>query len=534
MNITGKQFIAGDWLIGNDGTFNAYNPVNGEYIEPNLSFASKEQVSKALFLAEQAASPYANLPELDRAHFLNCCAKEVMALGDDLFQRAMLETGYSDTRIKTERTRIVNQLQLFAKLIISGDYLDARINTALPNRQPSARSDIRSVNKALGPVVVFGASNFPLAYSVLGGDTVAALAAGCPVIVKGHNSHPGTSELIAQAIDKALLTCQLPKGVFSLLFGKDNDIGEQLVSADIVKAVGFTGSTNGGCALMHIAEQRKEPIPIFAEMGSSNPVILLPKTLQKNAKAIAAKFVTSLTEGTGQFCVNPGLLLAIENREKNQGLTQFVDEVKQILSHTPAGVMLNQDIYQRYLQASKFVQSLDGVELVASGQLPLTDTGCFTQALLFKVTAETFIKTNELKDEIFGHAALLITCQNMDELQMVIKSLPGQLTGTIQGTEQELTEQTETLTLLQQKVGRLVINNFPTGVEVCEAMVHGGPFPAASDIRFTSVGTAAIKRFIRPVCLQNHPDVILPDSLKNNNPLNITRLVNGVYTKDHI
>lgn len=537
IHLSGKQLIAGQWQWGSAGQFTSYNPALGRNIEPLMSYACSEQIETALMLAEQAFSTFSTTSLDERAAFLIACANEVEQLGDELVDRAMSETGYSKERILTEKNRIMYQLRLFADVVKAGDFLDARINTALPQRKPTARPDLRFVNQSLGPVVVFGASNFPLAYSVLGGDTVSALAAGCPVIVKGHNSHAGTSEMIANALNKAIHKCNFPQGTFSLLFGEGNDIGEQLVSSNYVKAVGFTGSTIGGKALMAVAEKRKEPIPVFAEMGSINPVILLPETLKKHTENIAQQFIRSLTAGTGQFCVNPGLVIAIDS----PALNNFIDVSALYLATFPAGVMLNQGIFNSYQAFIDAMNKRDGISVIALGQTPVESDinnkeslGCFTQATLLKTDAKTFISSETLKEEAFGHASLLVTCENEQELLAVIKSLPGQLSGTIQADEDELAQHPELIESLLQKVGRLVVNNFPTGVEVCESMMHGGPFPASSDVRFTSVGTASIQRFIRPICLQNYPKSLLPDSLKDNNPLNINRLIDGKYSRNAV
>ncbi len=528
--ILGQQFIAGQWLMGEAGVFQSYNPITGQCFEPNMSYATPRQIEQALLKAKSAFVAYSNTSLLKRAEFLLVCADEVSKLDNRLVERAIQETGYSEDRILTEKKRIVYQLHLFADLVKSGDFLDIRINTALPNRTPTPRPDLRYVNKALGPVVVFGASNFPLAYSVLGGDTVSALAAGCPVIVKGHNSHAGTCEIIAQAIERAIQRCDMPNGTFSLLFGEGNDIGQQLVKSPHIKAVGFTGSTQGGKALMKTAEHRDEPIPVFAEMGSINPVVLLPDTLEKNAADIAKQFVESFTAGAGQFCVSPGLLIAIDT----PALQVFIDNVSTALANKPANVMLNEGIHQSFQTSLNAMKAHDDVNVIALGQKVVQTEGCFTQATLLQTQANSFLMSESLKEEAFGHAAILVVCKNMSDVLKVIESLPGQLSGTIQGDETELVKHQELITQLSEKVGRLVVNNFPTGVEVCEAMVHGGPFPASSDTRFTSVGTASIQRFIRPICLQNTPEMLLPDSLKNANPLKLNRLVDGVYTRKSI
>lgn len=526
MRITGKQLINGQWLAGEAGQYQAVNPATGEKIAPLLSYASKAQVASAVEAAEAAAPLYANTTAAQRAEFLQRCAEEIMALGDELIERVMQETGYPRGRVEGERGRICHQLRLFASSIGSGDYLDIRIDTAMPERQPLPRPDIRFMNQPLGPVVVFGASNFPLAFSVAGGDTAAALAAGCPVLVKGHNSHPGSCELVAQALSSAVKACGLPTGVFSLLMGSGREIGSELVVAPAVKAVGFTGSLAGGMALFRLANNRPEPIPVFAEMGSVNPVVFLPQALQQSGAALAQGYVTSLTLGSGQFCVNPGVAVAIAGPE----LDSFLHSAAEALAKTPAGVMLNDNIADAYNKGVSHLAEQPGVSLAGCGVAVTTKQGFYTQAQLFKVDAVTFLANPHLQEEVFGHTSVVVVCDDNNQLLKVVSSLKGQLTGTIHCTEAELAGQAALVQLLRSKVGRLVINNFPTGVEVCDAMMHGGPFPAATDARFTSVGTASIARFIRPVCLQNYPQTLLPQELQDSNPLQISRLVNGVRT----
>lgn len=526
MRITGKQLINGQWLAGEAGQYQAVNPATGQKIAPTLSYASKAQVASAVAAAEAAAPLYANTSAAQRAEFLQRCAEEVMALGDELIERVMQETGYPRGRVEGERGRICHQLRLFASSIRTGDYLDIRIDTALPERQPLPRPDIRFMNQPLGPVVVFGASNFPLAFSVVGGDTAAALAAGCPVLVKGHNSHPGSCELVAQALDNAVKACGLPVGVFSLLMGSGREIGSELVVAPAVKAVGFTGSQAGGMALFKLANNRPEPIPVFAEMGSVNPVVFLPQALQQSGAALAQGYVASLTLGCGQFCVNPGVAVAIAGPE----LDSFMQSAAEALAKTPAGVMLNDNIADAYNKGVAELAAQPGVSIAGSGAAVTAEQGFYTQAQLFKVAATTFLANPHLQEEVFGHTSVVVVCDDNNQLLQVVSSLKGQLTGTIHCTEPELAGQSKLVQLLRSKVGRLVINNFPTGVEVCDAMMHGGPFPAATDARFTSVGTASIARFIRPICFQNYPQTLLPQELQDSNPLQISRLVNGERT----
>lgn len=523
MSITGKLFIHGEWVQGEAGTYRATNPATGKEIEPALSMASKAQVDAALAAAEAAAPVFRNSSLAKRAEFLRACADEIQALGEELFARITAETGYPAARGQAETGRTCGQLRLFADTIEKGEYLDPRIDTAMPDRQPLPRPDLRHLNQAIGPVVVFGASNFPMAFSVAGGDTAAAFAAGCPVLVKGHSSHPGTSELVAQAVAKAAEKCGLPKGIFSLLMGSGTEVGAALVKAPAVKAVGFTGSFAGGMALVKIASERPEPIPVFAEMGSINPVILLPKALEQKAQAIAEGFVGSLTLGTGQFCVNPGLVIAIDDN----GLQNFIDAAAKIVADVQAGVMLNERICSAYSNGLKEYSSQKGVEVISVGGSPKDKDGFCGQATIMTATAEVFLQNPKIHEEVFGPASLIVKCKNKDDIIKVVSALKGQLTGTVHCAEGELKDYSDLTDLLSLKVGRIVINGFPTGVEVCHSMVHGGPFPASTDSRFTSVGTNAIKRFVRPVCYQNFPEALLPDALKNSNPLKLNRLVNG-------
>ncbi|WP_020675058.1 aldehyde dehydrogenase (NADP(+)) [Geopsychrobacter electrodiphilus] len=528
MTIAGKQLINGEWVDGRGGTYQAIDPSTGAKLDPVLTMASAEQVTCAVVAAQEASSAFRHASLDKRASFLRACADEIMALGDTLVLRAMAESGLPRVRIEGERGRTCGQLNLFADTVLEGTFLDVRIDTALPDRQPFPRPDLRYMNQAIGPVVVFGASNFPLAFSAAGGDTASAFAAGCPVLVKGHSSHPGTCELVAQAIDKAVKSSGLPAGVFSLLMGSGREVGAALVVAPEVKAVGFTGSFGGGMALVELAAKRKEPIPVFAEMGSINPVVLLPETLAANAEKIAEGFVGSLNMGVGQFCTNPGLVLAIEGEAMNR----FINRAADCLAQLPAGVMLNEGIQQAYDKNVVAIASQYGVEKKAIGKDRGDNPGFCGQPTLLTVSAADFIANPELTEEMFGPAALVVKCRDLGEMESAVKGLRGQLTATIHAAEGEMSGYSELIDLLTQRVGRILVNGFPTGVEVCHSMVHSGPFPACTDARFTSVGTAAMNRFLRPVCLQNYPKELLPEPLQDNNPLTIWRLVNGKLSKE--
>jgi NADP-dependent aldehyde dehydrogenase len=530
MTVTGKLLINGEWRQGGGGSYYAVNPATGERLDPPMRQASGEQVAQAVAAAEAAAPVFRKLSLEKRAGFLNACADEIMALGDELLERVSVETGYPRGRAETERGRTCNQLKLFAKTIVQGDWLNARIDTALPDRQPLPRPDVRYLNQAIGPVVVFGASNFPLAFSVAGGDTASALAAGCPVLVKGHSSHPGTGELVGQAIGNAVKRCGLPAGVFSLLMGSGREVGAALVRAPGIKAVGFTGSFSGGMALAKLAAERPEPIPVFAEMGSINPVFLLPNAVKARAAQIAEGFVGSVTLGTGQFCTNPGMLVALDD----EATDTFIKETAGRLADIGAGVMLNEHICSAYRDGIKRFESYPGVTRAAVGHDADNQAGYRARAALFITTTDYLVEHPEIQEEVFGPVSLVVKCRNADDMLRVAALLKGQLTATLHSEGVEMGDYAELVDRLGLRAGRLVVNGFPTGVEVCDAMVHGGPFPASTDARFTSVGTAAIARFVRPVCYQNFPETLLPEALRNNNPLNIMRMVNGEMTRGRI
>lgn len=526
MNISGKLFIDGEWRQGSAGTYHAVNPATGERLDPPMSQAGGEQVTQAVAAAAAAAPVFRKLSLEKRAEFLNACADEIMALGDALLERVTAETAYPRPRVETERARTCNQLRLFAETVVKGDWLSARIDTAMPERQPLPRPDVRYMNQAIGPVVVFGSSNFPLAFSVAGGDTASAFAAGCPVLVKGHSSHPGTCELVGQAIAKAVERCGLPAGVFSLLMGSGRDVGGALVRSRAVQAVGFTGSFAGGMALARLSSERPEPIPVFAEMGSVNPVFLLPRALKTRAARIAEGFVASLTLGTGQFCTNPGIVVALDD----DGTAVFISETARRIAEVGAGTLLNEHICSAYAEGIRRFGGHEGVTRVAEGR-GADGGGYRAQAALYATTAERLAENPEIQEEVFGPVSLIVKCRNADEMLRVAGMLKGQLTATLHGDGDELADYAELVDRLSLRAGRLLVNGFPTGVEVCDAMVHGGPFPATTDSRFTSVGTAAIARFVRPVCYQNFPEALLPVALHNRNPLNILRMVNGEMTR---
>lgn len=523
MNISGEMIIGHQIVHGSAGSAHAFDPARKEQLEPAFGLATQDDLARACELADAAVEPYRALPLEQRARFLEAIAQRILDLGPILIERASQESGLPAARLEGERGRTVNQLRLFAKVVRDGHFLEATLDSALPERTPP-RSDLRMRKIPVGAVAVFGASNFPLAFSVAGGDTASSLAAGCPVVVKAHNGHLGTSELVGKAVLKAALDCGMPEGVFSLLIGEGNQIGADLVSHPAIRAVGFTGSRGGGLALVRIAAQRKEPIPVYAEMSSINPVYLLPGALASGGAKLAAAFVDSLTLGVGQFCTNPGLAIGLAGPQ----FDAFRDAAAAALQLKPAGTMLTAGIHQAYDKAIGHRSGVSGVQLVANGSLE--GPGCAARAALYQCDAATFLANPALEEEIFGPVSLLIACANQDEILAVTRHLEGQLTATVHAVESDQALAGALLPLLERKVGRILFNGFPTGVEVAHAMVHGGPFPATSDPRSTSVGATAIERFLRPVCYQDVPAGLLPEALRDGNPLGIVRLVDGELT----
>lgn len=524
--LTGSQWIGGEAVRGGNGAFKAVDPATGAELEPAFGLATRADLERACALAEAAFDGYRETSLQARATFLETIAERIVALGDELIERAMAETGLPRARLEGERGRTVGQLRLFAGVVREGSWLEARIDPAVPERTPLPRSDLRQRHVALGPVAVFGASNFPLAFSVAGGDTASALAAGCPVVVKAHNAHPGTSELVARAIGEAVQVCGLPVGVFSLLFGAGNEIGSALVADPRIKAVGFTGSRNGGTALMRIAAARREPIPVYAEMSAINPVYLLPQALQARAEALGKAFVGSLTLGSGQFCTNPGLLLAIDS----PALDAFVAAAVDAVEAAAAGVMLTPGIADAYARGVSTLAGHAQVRTLARGLQAEGPNRC--EAAWFSTSAEAFLADEALQAEVFGASSLLIRCKDQAQLLALSEHLEGQLTATLQMESGDAALARALLPVLERKAGRILANGWPTGVEVCHAMVHGGPYPATSDSRTTSVGTLAIRRFLRPVCYQDLPPDLLPEALAPGNPLGIWRRIDGTLGKD--
>ena len=506
-----------------DSSTQGFNPKTGEPLPGDFSNANYEEVNLAVEKATEAFETYRKIPGKKKSLFLNAIADEIENLGELLIERCCAESGLPNARIVGERGRTVGQLRMFANLISEGSWLEASIEIADMERKPIPKPDIRKMLVPMGPVVVFAASNFPLAFSTAGGDTASALAGGNPVIVKAHSAHPGTSAFIGSAIMKAAKNTGMPDGVFSLLHGSGKVVGQSLISHSGVKAAGFTGSQVAGRILFDLANQRKEPIPFFAEMGSVNPVLLLPTAL--NLKTVEM-LSTSITMGSGQFCTNPGLLLTLES----DLLEQFINDLGRALEKIEPGVMLTEKICKTYYNDVGL--SLSNQDVKVESEFQDKNKLNIARSVLVSVSGESFLKNPKLAEEVFGPYSMIVKCKNTDQLNDILSTLNGQLTGTVIGSEDEMQSFILSIYQLEKKVGRLIFNNVPTGVEVCSSMQHGGPYPATSDSRFTSVGTMAIKRFVRPVAFQSWPDSQLPDELKNDNPLNIWRLINGEWTMD--
>ncbi len=516
MELQGTSIIGQHRGQGSESAGKSINPVSNETLEPDYLAATHEELETAVRLAAEAFTTYRNTPGVKKAGFLRAIATNIEASIEDLVVRMPLETGLPEMRVRGEAGRTCGQLRMFAALVEEGSWVDARIDRAQPDRQPLPKVDTRSMLRPLGPVVVFAASNFPLAFSTAGGDTASALAAGCPVIVKAHSSHSGTAELVGLAIRKAVADCALPAGVFSLLYGSGRTVGQGLVRHPSIKAVGFTGSYAGGRAIMDLAAARPEPIPVYAEMSAINPVVILPEAAAAHGDSLAEGLMGSLTLGVGQFCTNPGLVLIHAD-----AAGQVTRKLSELVAGSSSATMLNSGIGNAYRAGLDRLKSHAQVRTLAEGAC----AGQANQAVptLFQTTAADFLSAGDLAEEVFGPATLIVTYVGDAELARLLGSLSGQLTASVHGTDSELAGQSGLVQWLEDRAGRLVFNGFPTGVEVCASMVHGGPFPATSDGRSTSVGTMAIDRFTRAVCYQDCPDVLLPEELREANPTGIRR-----------
>ena len=486
--------------------------------------ATIEEVNAVMEQAWKAFHVYRKFSLTQRAAFMRAIARQLEECGDELLQLAMKETNLPEARLRNERARTIYQLESYAQACEQGTWLEARIDTAIPERNP-LKPDIRKMLVAMGPVVVFGASNFPFAYSTAGGDTACAFAAGCPVIVKAHPAHAETSQLVADAILHAADKCNMPKGIFAHIHGVDFEVAKALVMHPNAKAVGFTGSYNGGKQLFDWANQRKEPIPVFAEMGSVNPVFLLPEKLKQAAADIAKMYAGSITLGVGQFCTNPGLIIGMES----DGLQTFIDALGEEIKQIAPATMLHPGIFKNYVENRANALAQEGAEMVAVSETePQLNQGSPTIA---SASGEAFLNNPILHQEVFGPYSLVIRCKDFTEMLAVAQKMEGQLTATLMATNTDISYHEELVEAVKNICGRFILNGVPTGVEVCLSMQHGGPFPATTDSRFTSVGADGIKRFARPIAFQNWPNELLPDELKDENPLGIWRTVNEELKK---
>ncbi|MHA7113123.1 aldehyde dehydrogenase (NADP(+)) [Pseudomonas promysalinigenes] len=523
--ILGHNFIAGQRSAAGPQRLQSLDATTGEALPYSFAQATDGEVDQAANAAKAAFAEFRQLSPTRRAEFLEAIAAELDELDDSFVAIVCRETALPAARIQGERGRTSGQMRLFAQVLRRGDFLGARIDLALPERKPLPRVDLRQMRIGVGPVAVFGASNFPLAFSTAGGDTAAAFAAGCPVVFKAHSGHMATADLVGTAIIRAAERTGMPQGVFNMIFG--SRVGETLVKHPAIQAVGFTGSLNGGDALCRMAAERPQPIPVFAEMSSINPVIILPGALAKRGEAIAGELAGSVCMGAGQFCTNPGMVIGLRSPQFSQLLTNLGQQLDAQAGQT----MLNAGGLRSYVGGLEHLQAHAGIQHLA-GQ---AQQGSQARAQLFKADASLLINADPLlQEEVFGPTTVAVEVQDDDQLRAALLGLRGQLTATLIGEAEDFEAYAWLVPLLEEKVGRILINGYPTGVEVCDAMVHGGPYPATSDARGTSVGTLAIDRFLRPVCYQNYPQALLPEALRDSNPLGLRRLVNGQWSEGSI
>jgi alpha-ketoglutaric semialdehyde dehydrogenase len=540
--LLGLSLIGAGEGAGGGAPLYASNPTTGQRLQPGFIPATSEEVDLSVRLAAQAFDFYRHVSGRERGSFLRTIAAKIESIAEEVIERAGQETALPRARLQNETARTCAQLRLFAQVVEEGSWVNARIDHADPNRKPAPKPDIRSMLRPLGPVVVFGASNFPLAFSVAGGDTASALAGGNPVIVKAHAAHPGTSELVGRAVQESVRECGLPEGVFSLLFGSGAQVGTALMKHPLVKAGGFTGSRTAGRTLMDVAAARPEPIPFYAEMSSTNPVFILPGVLRERAGDIAAGLHTSFTVGAGQFCTKPGMVFLPQGSDA----ASFAGKLRELVAESAPFHLLTKAIHSSYNRAIAQRKTEAAVKLIAEGPQAVAAAGFAVSSALFETDAAAFLSSDLLSSdllgsdllgsnldaEIFGPTTLLVQHSSREQVLAIARSLEGHLTATIHGTEQDLDEFADLIAILETKVGRLIFNGFPTGVEVTHAMVHGGPYPSTSDGRSTSVGSQAIFRFTRLVCYQGFPDGALPNELKDSNPLGIWRMIDGEVSRD--
>lgn len=530
MALHGKQLIGSETTAAVNRTFHGSNPATGQQLEPAYHESTLEEVDRAMRLAATAFDDLRRTTPDQRAAFLEAIAEGIMAAGDALLQRAHDETGLPMQRCTAERGRTVNQTKMFAAMLREGSWVEARIDTGEPSRQPLPKPDVRTMRIGIGPVVVFGASNFPFAISVAGTDTTTALAAGCPVVVKAHPAHPGTCEILGEVIRDAVKRSGMPEGTFSMLHGVSHEVGLALVKHPATKAVAFTGSLRGGRALFDAAAARPEPIPVYAEMGSTNPLFVLPGALRERADQIAAGYIASVTMGVGQFCTNPGVVLGL----RDENLQRFIDATAKQAAAAAPGTMLHKGIAGAYGSGVERIRATSGVKQLAVSAAAANSGKCEAACTIFTTDAANLRRHEHLMEEVFGPSSIIVDCADVQQMYELARDLDGHLTATIHGTDADLAEHAELVHILQKKVGRLIFNGFPTGIEVCNAMHHSGPYPATTDPHFTSIGPWSIYRFARPVCFQGFPDAALPPELRNANPRKIWRIVDNQRTREPI
>ncbi len=523
--LTGRQLIAGQWISSSSESLNAVNPASGETLTPAFAHATSAEVDAVMQAAKCAFTVTRSLSVEQRIQLLEAISAQIMALGDELLQRAHAETGLPLARLTGERARTCGQLKHFAEVLREGSWTNAVIDTAEPQRQPLPKPDLRRVNRPIGPVVVFGASNFPFAYGACGGDTASALAAGNPVVVKAHERHPGVNELFGHAVLAALKECGLPAEIFGLMQGSGATVGQALAKHPATQAIGFTGSKRAGRALFDLAAARPVPIPVFAEMGSVNPLVILPGALAERGEAIAAGLAQSITLGVGQFCTKPGLIFIVSGLATDSFLAQLAKNMSAI----PAATMLTSDMQKHFCATMNAFQKMSGVKTLLAAA-PAGFAGM--SPLLLAVDSAAWQAHSVLHEEAFGPGALIVLCRDLVDLQAAITCASGNLTATLHAGNTDAATDVQAVTEeLTQHAGRVIFNGFPTGVEVCAAMIHGGPYPATTAPATSSVGALAIQRFVRPVSFQNAPDAWLPLELQSANPRRIWRVVNGQRTQ---
>ena len=529
MNPHGMNLIGGE-RSGTGATFQAIDPSTSQPLPGAFHEGTAQEADRALTLAHDAFQIFRRTDRNTRAALLDAIAANIEALGDGLLERANQETALGLPRLTGERARTCAQLRMFARLAEEGSWVDARIDRAMPDRKPLPRPDMRRVLIGVGPIVSFSSSNFPLAISVAGNDLVSAFAAGCPIVVKNHPNHPGTAEMVAGAIYKAIADLKLPAGLFSMINGRGHEIGLALVRHPLAKAAAFTGSLRGGRALFDAAAARPVPIPVFAEMGSVNPVFFLPGALAERGERIAEGYKASMTLGVGQFCTNPGLVFGL----KGEPTAKFLQTASKLVEEAAPGTMLYGLLRDAYDKEVEKLAAVPGVAVAARSKVEADHTKTQGRPVLLATDVKTFLSNDVLREEAFGPSSLFVAGESKEELLRAARALDGSLTATVHGTPEDLREYADLIAILEQKVGRLVFNGFPTGVEVVASQQHGGPYPSTTDPRTTSVGTAAVQRFVRPVAYQDFPQEALPAELKDENPLGIWRQLDGKLTKDAV